>query len=184
MVNSSSISITPSQHADRHVIGGDDPLVNPLLLHATRHNPGGDDEIAPILHTRTYGLSDGVLVNSPASKTTTATSYVKLKEIVLQNTVPDTIRIKFSITGSNFGYGRIYRNGVAVGVEREANSGTFHYSEDIAGWSVDDLLQVYGYRHATATSCTIFDVEVLGVYGAPVVNIGSKNELEFTIQDP
>ena len=33
MVNSSSISITPSQHAARHVVGGADPLIDPLLLH-------------------------------------------------------------------------------------------------------------------------------------------------------
>ena len=48
MVNSGTISITPSKHADRHIVGGDDPLVNPLVLHASRHIKGGVDEVAGV----------------------------------------------------------------------------------------------------------------------------------------
>ena len=51
MVQSSSISITPAKHADRHVVGGSDPLVNPLLLHASRHNAGGADAVYALFHT-------------------------------------------------------------------------------------------------------------------------------------
>ena len=45
MVKSETTSITPTQHAANHAVGGTDPLINPLLLHATRHAPGGADEI-------------------------------------------------------------------------------------------------------------------------------------------
>ena len=45
MVDSQVTSITPATHADRHSVGGADPLVNPLLLHASRHELGGDDKI-------------------------------------------------------------------------------------------------------------------------------------------
>ena len=45
MVKSSTVSITPSQHAASHQVGGTDPLTNPLLLHAARHNVGGADAI-------------------------------------------------------------------------------------------------------------------------------------------
>ena len=47
MVQSSSISITPSEHAARHSHGGADPLVAPLLPHHTQHEIGGTDEIPP-----------------------------------------------------------------------------------------------------------------------------------------
>ena len=45
MVKSDTTSITPATHADRHSVGGVDPLVNPLLVHHTRHEGGGDDVI-------------------------------------------------------------------------------------------------------------------------------------------
>jgi hypothetical protein len=46
MVKSQTTSITPAQHAARHVVGGADPLVAPLLPHHTEHEIGGADEIA------------------------------------------------------------------------------------------------------------------------------------------
>ena len=45
MVKSETTSITPATHAARHVVGGADPLINPLLLHAARHAPGGADPV-------------------------------------------------------------------------------------------------------------------------------------------
>jgi hypothetical protein len=48
MVVSQTTSITPSEHADRHSVGGADPLVNPLLLHASRHEAGGADPITAL----------------------------------------------------------------------------------------------------------------------------------------
>ena len=43
------------------------------------------------------------------------------------------------------GYGRIYRNGVAVGTERNVSTSPTYteYSEDISGWSEGDLCQLY-----------------------------------------
>jgi hypothetical protein len=45
MVKSQTTSITPAQHAANHVIGGTDPLIDPLFLHAARHEAGGADVI-------------------------------------------------------------------------------------------------------------------------------------------
>jgi hypothetical protein len=45
MVESHVVSISPATHAARHVIGGADPLVDPLLLHASRHELGGADVV-------------------------------------------------------------------------------------------------------------------------------------------
>ncbi len=56
-------------------------------------------------------------------------------------------RIKFDLKTSavsNSVHGRIYRNGVAVGTERTTSLDTYTtYSEDISGWSEDDLIQLY-----------------------------------------
>jgi hypothetical protein len=59
------------------------------------------------------------------------------------------LRIKFDIKTTNNAvpvYGRIYRNGVAVGTQRETYSTSYDpYSEDISGWSAGDLIQLYTY---------------------------------------
>lgn len=76
--------------------------------------------------------------------TTKQPTYVKAKEIIVPR--GGTLRIKFTLGGVNYYsyYGRIYRNGTAVGTERSLNNGTtVEYSEDISGWSAGDLLQVY-----------------------------------------
>jgi len=73
-----------------------------------------------------------------------ATSYEKVKETSLARS--GTLRIKFDVRGhlSGTGYGKIYRNGAAVGTERSNNTDTWvTFSEDIAGWSAADLCQLY-----------------------------------------
>lgn len=83
---------------------------------------------------------------------TTATSYTKMKEIQLPR--GGTYRIKFDLKSTSASsFGRIYRNGVAVGTEQSTASGTYTtYSEDISGWSAGDLCQLYiKVSGATAT---------------------------------
>lgn len=67
---------------------------------------------------------------------------------------PGTLRIKFDLNtagAGNAAYGKIYRNGVAIGTERVDSDGTYTtYSEDITGWSRGDLVQLYG--HGTTPS--------------------------------
>ena len=72
-------------------------------------------------------------------------SYVKVKEIGLAS--GGTIRVKFDLrpdSAPGTAYGRIYRNGGAVGTEQSEAAAVFDTkSEDIAGWSAQDLLQLY-----------------------------------------
>ena len=71
-------------------------------------------------------------------------TYVKKKEIVLD--YGGTLRIKFDLRhdAGATAYGRIYRNGAAVGTERSTTSATYvTFSEDISGWSPGDLCQLY-----------------------------------------
>jgi len=80
---------------------------------------------------------------------TATTTWTKVKEI----SVPrgGSLRIKFSLRAKGAGgniYGRIYRNGTAVGTTRSSTSNTavwVEHSEDISGWSAGDLLQLYAY---------------------------------------
>ena len=60
MVDSHVTAITPATHADRHSVGGADPLVNPLVLHASRHIKGGIDEVA--------GVGDATINNVSGSR--------------------------------------------------------------------------------------------------------------------
>ena len=72
------------------------------------------------------------------------TTYTKIAEIYLPRA--GDLRVKFWIAASGGAttYGRIYRNGVAVGTEQTTSSavGT-QFSEDITGWASGDLLQLY-----------------------------------------
>jgi hypothetical protein len=94
----------------------------------------------------TYPISDSgkcVTSYSPGS------SYVKIDEMYVPRA--GTLRIKFWLEFTSGGggaavYGRIYRNGSAVGTERSrtfADMTMTEYSEDISGWSAGDLVQLY-----------------------------------------
>lgn len=82
-------------------------------------------------------------------------SYAKAKETIWKGQA-GAFRVKFSMRspGGNLLYGRIRRNGTAVGTERSTTSTTsVEFSEDISGWSPGDLIQVYIYRSAGSGVC-------------------------------
>jgi len=74
-------------------------------------------------------------------KTSASESYTKFKEIVAPKS--GTLRIKFTLRSPGGAAARIYRSGVAVGTEQTLNNNTTEFSEDIAGWTRGDLIQVY-----------------------------------------
>lgn len=91
--------------------------------------------------------------SSNAEQSTNETTYIKIKEITCANyTVPMAIkdggklRIKFDLATNSAGqsaYGRIYKNGVAVGTERTSTIETYTtYSEDIE-FKANDKIQLY-----------------------------------------
>ena len=93
-----------------------------------------------------YTAGNYFIIGSDSEKTTAATSYTKVKEIVVTRT--GTLRVSFALASSNMinAYGRVYRNGVAVGTARNTTSTTPQtYSEDISGWGPNDLCQIYAY---------------------------------------
>lgn len=95
-----------------------------------------------------YTAGTYLICNISIITSTTATSYTKILEVYLPR--GGTLTTKFGLSaysdGARTGFGRIYRNGSAVGTERSASAaGTnwAEFSEDISGWSPGDLLQIY-----------------------------------------
>lgn len=86
---------------------------------------------------------------------TEETSYAKVKEIVLGAALNGTIRIKFDLKAIQSDpeqdaadvYAKIYRNGTALGTQRQTNSGDYvTYSEDLnTGWEAGGSMQIYAY---------------------------------------
>ena len=122
-----------------------------------------------------YVASDTLLDSSDSEEYHGSITYTNEKEI----TIPDDIfsndselRIKFDLKSANMAitvYGRIYRNGVAVGTERSTTSTSYvNFSDDISGWSAGDLIQLYT---RTAASGIVVYVQNFRVYG----DFDSKN---------
>lgn len=97
----------------------------------------------------------------------TQTTYNKALELTVPASYAgsaNTFRITGSLswTGDRTGAAvRVYRNGVAVGVEKTA-SGAF--SDDVAAWTAGDLLQIYG--HATGGTSGYWLVDNLTIKGS------------------
>jgi len=79
------------------------------------------------------------------TRSTTSTSCVKVLEFYIPR--PGAYRFKMKLQPGwegGIAYGRIYRNGGAVGTARSTTSqGGVVFSQDIAGWSVGNLCQLY-----------------------------------------
>jgi len=90
-------------------------------------------------------VSDDEKASAPAERINDTTSYVKVKEVRIDRS--GTIRLKWNLRAqgpANNAYGKIYRNGGAVGVEKLTSSDTYvAQSDDVAGWSAGDLIQLY-----------------------------------------
>lgn len=117
------------------------------------------DEITLVKQVGKIGLRDAIAGDYLAgfdfqSKTVAnQTSPTKAAELFIPRA--GTYRITFSTWGdAGTCNGRIYRNGVAVGTSRSnlSNAPTV-YSEDISGWSKNDLLQLYLWNSSSANTC-------------------------------
>lgn len=94
--------------------------------------------------------------SADTTRSTNGDAYGMRKEILLKQ--PGTYRIKFTLWGSDGAdrnYGRIYKNGGAVGTERHNANTPTEYSEDLA-FVAGDLVQLYSKRDpADAQNCSV-----------------------------
>lgn len=83
--------------------------------------------------------------NSAVTEHWSTTSYTKIKTLYVAR--PGAVRIKFGMKAydGNTAYGRIYKNGVAVGTQRSTTERNSYqtYSEDFSGLVIGDLIQLY-----------------------------------------
>jgi len=111
-----------------------------------------DDAVITVAKIAATSAGNYVVADSSASASTTSASYIKVKEIRAYRI--GSIRITFSlnvITGT--AYGKIYKNGVAIGTERTTTSSTpVSFTEDFSGILVGDLIQLYIYNSGGGTS--------------------------------
>jgi len=114
-------------------------------------NSNGDTVLAglEIPHLFKKEASDNARNSHTAEISTTNSDYTKVKTITLTNGLLGVVRIGFEIklTGSNgsTAFGRIYRNGVALGTEQSNNtSGYVYKSEDITQtWDPGDTCELW-----------------------------------------
>lgn len=98
-----------------------------------------------------YTPSDVVLVTNLTEKSTTNGTYVKLKEIELVQRVYEESRFRFKFdlraqAAGRTGYGKIYKNGVAIGSEQTTVGATYvTKTEDInvGTWNVSDKIELW-----------------------------------------
>jgi hypothetical protein len=91
---------------------------------------------------------DTIIATNNNNVNTMSTVMTKFREYKI--TAAGSYRIAFSLwnsdTSSYISYGQLYRNGVPIGALRQTNAGasvTMVFTEDISGWSINDLLQLY-----------------------------------------
>jgi hypothetical protein len=114
-----------------------------------------DDAYVWALLLTSYQAGNIELYSNTREDYTSSASYVKVKEVIIG--LPGTLRIDFQLKSSSpyAAYGRIYKNGVAVGTERTTTSSIYvNFSEDIGGWSAGDLCQIYIKHPVAATAYT------------------------------
>ncbi len=106
----------------------------------------GDGTWETVAHV--FAAGDYLTAGPTKVASSTSASYTKLGEIKINGS--GALRIKFVLqqisgSASNDTFGRIYRNGSAVGTERAvaADAAMLEFSEDISGWSTGDLVQLY-----------------------------------------
>jgi len=98
---------------------------------------------------------------SESQTDTNNTSYVKQHEIQIFRA--GTVRIYFELytTNPNWVYGKVYKNGGAIGTERSHQTSAWvGYSEDFTNVVSNDLLQIYIRSGSGSTvSCRYFRVQ-------------------------
>lgn len=103
-----------------------------------------------IIHKCT--ASDVLRDSEDAITNISQTSYTKELEITVPaGIISGTLRIKFAMneTASGTSYGKIYKNGVALGSQRSTLGATYTtYSEDLSDWQEGDTIELWAYHNA------------------------------------
>jgi len=119
-----------------------------------------------------YNASDALLISTDAEVLKTGNTYTEVRAFIVPR--GGQFRIKFEIKYNNgVVYGRIYRNGVAVGTEQSVSAGGYVVkSEDIAGFSGGDRISLYLKGDGAGVNCYAQNFRLYGTkvsaFSAPV----------------
>jgi len=107
-----------------------------------------------------YTAGTIILVSSDAAtaSTTIGTTWVKFKEIQIER--GGTIRVYYTAdVGAGTHYFNVFRNGTAVGTQRTV-TGLSNWEEDIAGWSPNDLVQIWARTASSSYTATVSNFRI------------------------
>lgn len=128
MANRGAVSITPSVAQQSILVG--------------YHNGGG------VVKAIEFRAGDYVLGSVLASKSNQATYYQKMFSITIG--LGGVVRVKFTLQNQyTVIRGRIFINGVAVGIERRQTSGATEYAQDFTV-NIGDNIALYCYCEYTS----------------------------------
>lgn len=122
---------------------------------------------------KNYTPSDDVVVNDATESLTSSTTYIKVKELELIRRI-DTqslFRFKFDMKSSGAGrnaFGKVYRNGAAVGTEFIVVGAAYTTCEEDlteTDWVVGDLVQLYCKDQNGAGFCYTKNFQICGAGG-------------------
>ena len=136
---------------------------------------GGNVEERDVPISRKVIASDLLINSNNAEKGTTSTSYTKLKEVRLDDAFGNRIRVKFDLKWATAGagaHGRIYRNGVAIGIAQSAADTWVTKSEDLdsSSWISGDLIQIYVYSENDSYTASVKNMRFCYSPSIPVTN--------------
>jgi len=119
-----------------------------------------------------YVASDTTLVKDIATIKQNPVTYTKAMGFTLRNDINPNSRFRFKFDirstgapGAHIAYGKIYRNGVAIGTEQTDNTSAFvSKSEDIniGGWNIGDTVDLYTKTSNVALEVWVKDFEICG----------------------
>jgi len=175
LVSGKPATFTPSLHAAEHEPGGGDEMeVDAAVGTGSLRTLGaGAQQAAPGNDGRFGTVADNSVTNVKLAPTLAGNELVgwarterykqadatwtKVKEIRISQR--GTNRIKFDLKCFNLTYytqARIYRNGAPVGTIQNATVPYTTRSEDIAGWGIGDLCQLYYSTRVSSESYQIW----------------------------
>jgi hypothetical protein len=118
----------------------------------------------PVWGTPIVAFQEGdiLLASANTERYTSNTTMTKVKEIKIYR--EGTLRIYFEMktsTEANPVYAQVYRNNSPVGTLRSSTSQSYTgYTEDISGWSPNDLVQLYHRSGSTAIRCYVQNFQI------------------------
>lgn len=141
----------------------------------------------------TMSASDTLKNSNDATKSTPQyVGYTKVKEMRLNGDLV-SVRVKFQMSlmgGGGVPYGRIYKNGVAIGTERSTENA---FSEDFVNLVAGDLIQIYACNNPGIYAtyilnmrlCYTYDYKITTLFGLPLTTaIPLTGSVSVTNQDP